>query len=104
MGTGLEFINDEDTQGIIPRAIDEIFHSLSTRTRDNPNGFKYSLHITFIELYNEELLDLLNPRPRSANNSGSGWGGLTIREDTKGNIIWGGIREQTVSSPEDVLG
>lgn len=104
MGTGLEFINDEDTQGIIPRAIDEMFNTLSIQLRDNPTGFKHTLHITFIELYNEELLDLLNPRPRTANNSNSSWGGLTIREDVKGNIIWGGIREQVVTNSDEVMG
>lgn len=65
----------------------------------NPNekSTKYSVHVSFIEIYNEELIDLLNPAPPSERAP------VTIREDTKGHIIWSGLKEVPVGSTEDIL-
>ena len=56
--------------------------------------------MTFLELYNEELIDLLNPHTRSASRKGSS---LSIREDSSGNVVWAGIKEETVSDPNDLM-
>ncbi|KAL9539319.1 hypothetical protein MBANPS3_010333 [Mucor bainieri] len=58
---------------------------------------KYTVHVSFIEIYNEELIDLLNPAPPHERAP------VTIREDTKGHIIWTGLKEVPVGSTEDVL-
>lgn len=50
-----------------------------------------------MELYNEELVDLLNPRPKSAQ------GGPTIREDGNGKIVWVGLCDENVSSSTELL-
>lgn len=85
MGIGLDSINssgDEDNQGIVPRAIQAIFNHLGESKENNP-GYKSYVTVSFLELYNEELVDLLNPRPRSA----SGTHQLpSIREDGNGKI------------------
>ncbi len=60
------------------------------------------MHVSFLELYNEDLVDLLNPRPRSA--AWNSWGGLSIREDGAGTIVWTGVREEKVESPADLVG
>lgn len=80
--------------------------------------FKYNLSVSFLELYNEDLVDLLNPaRPRTANSSfsssnsssaaagggGGGWGGLAIREDGNGNIVWNGVREEPVHNQQEIM-
>lgn len=55
------------------------------------------IKVSFVEIYNEELVDLLNPAPPSERPP------VTIREDTKGHIYWTGVKEVTVQSTEDVL-
>ncbi|KAG2226634.1 hypothetical protein INT45_005120 [Circinella minor] len=66
----------------------------------NNNNTKTSRHtvkVSFVEIYNEELVDLLNPSPPTERPP------VTIREDTKGQIYWTGVKEVTVESTEDVL-
>ncbi|KAI9247359.1 P-loop containing nucleoside triphosphate hydrolase protein, partial [Sporodiniella umbellata] len=58
---------------------------------------RYTVLVSFIEIYNEELIDLLNPAPPCERAP------VTIREDTKGHIIWTGLKEVAVSNAEDVL-
>ncbi|KAI9492902.1 P-loop containing nucleoside triphosphate hydrolase protein, partial [Zychaea mexicana] len=58
---------------------------------------KYTVKVSFVEIYNEELNDLLNgasPTERPP---------VTIREDAKGHIYWTGVKELTVHSTDDVL-
>ncbi|KAJ3098223.1 hypothetical protein HDU96_000096, partial [Phlyctochytrium bullatum] len=100
MGTGLDSAALPFEQlGIVPRAINDIFSKLAKRKSQSPYGFKYVVAVSFLELYNEDLVDLLNPRPRTA----GGGGGPTIREDAHGNIIWGGVKEEEVTNPEELL-
>jgi transcription initiation factor TFIID subunit TAF12 len=63
----------------------------------NEKSTKYTVHVSFIEIYNEELIDLLNPAPPHERAP------VTIREDTKGHIMWTGLKEVPVGSTEDVL-
>uniref|UniRef100_A0AC34FLJ3 Kinesin-like protein n=1 Tax=Panagrolaimus sp. ES5 TaxID=591445 RepID=A0AC34FLJ3_9BILA len=52
-------IDSESHVGIIPRAIKMIFSDLDSNAEANPNLFKYSIKCSFIEIYNENLIDLL---------------------------------------------
>jgi hypothetical protein len=52
-------------------------------------------------LYNEELVDLLNPQARLTGRRGTA---LTIREDAQGGIYWSGVKEEPVLSPDDLFG
>lgn len=49
----------------------------------------------FLELYNEDLKDLLEP--------GGPRGGARIHEDTAGNIHLAGVESRIVTSPQDAL-
>uniref|UniRef100_A0AC34GIR3 Kinesin motor domain-containing protein n=1 Tax=Panagrolaimus sp. ES5 TaxID=591445 RepID=A0AC34GIR3_9BILA len=51
--------NSEDTRGIIPRALEEIFAKLNAQVEMKPETFKISMKCSFLELYNEKLYDLL---------------------------------------------
>ncbi|KAG1517664.1 hypothetical protein G6F46_001498 [Rhizopus delemar] len=66
-------------------------------TTTNEKSTRYTVLVSFIEIYNEELIDLLNPAPPTERTP------VTIREDPKGHIIWTGLKEVSVSSTEDVL-
>ncbi|KAI9000288.1 P-loop containing nucleoside triphosphate hydrolase protein, partial [Gaertneriomyces semiglobifer] len=97
MGTGLDTAEPED-HGLVPRAIYYLFDHLRDQALSNPEGFKYEVYVSFLELYNEEIVDLLNPKPKDT----TGWGGLSIREDA-GKIVWHGVKDIPVSSPEELL-
>ena len=56
--------------GMIPRAIEEIFHLL-----ENRNITEYSLTVCYFEIYNEELRDLLDKDEKT----------MVLRDDIDGN-------------------
>ncbi|KAI8972272.1 P-loop containing nucleoside triphosphate hydrolase protein, partial [Pilobolus umbonatus] len=96
-----------DEEGIVPRAMALLFDLLSQQTesprstgrlRMHPSSkYKYSVKVSFVEIYNEELIDLLNSAPPNEKPI------VNIREDTKGHIYWTGVKEMTVNNTEDVL-
>ncbi|XP_064091324.1 kinesin-like protein KIF21A isoform X5 [Macrobrachium nipponense] len=102
MGTGLEVDSREDTVGIIPRAVDHLFRGIEERraaakeAETTPPDFKITAH--FMELYNEEIIDLFEPDFR-----GSGKGGVRIHEDAGGGIYVTGISTRTVTSMEETM-
>ena len=94
-------ISDDDTfdtnitssTGIIPRAVDQIFNSLVDKS-------DYSVKNSFIEIYNEDLIDLLTvDKPTYSSEKTP----VTIREASNGTIIWSGLKESNVNSSNDVL-
>lgn len=53
-----EYTWEEDPlAGIIPRTLHQIFEKLTE------NGTEFSVKVSLLEIYNEELFDLLNPAP-----------------------------------------
>eukprot|EP00759_Apiculatamorpha_spiralis_P044348 PhF_6_TR41332/c1_g2_i1/m.62675/K10405/KIFC1; kinesin family member C1 len=59
----------EDSPGVIPRAVERIFrHSLEKKRL----GWNYSLKSTFVEIYNENIHDLLNPAEYAKGASAAG--------------------------------
>jgi kinesin family protein 4/21/27 len=57
------------------------------------------LKATYVEIYNEQLRDLLIPDHVPAHERGN----VTIREDVKGNIILTGLRQVEISSVDDLM-
>ncbi|XP_068214195.1 kinesin-like protein KIF21A isoform X3 [Palaemon carinicauda] len=102
MGTGLEVDSKEDTVGIIPRAVDHLFRGIEERRAAAKEAdtaapdFKVTAH--FMELYNEEIIDLFEPDFR-----GSGKAGVRIHEDAGGGIYVTGISTRTVTSMEETM-
>jgi hypothetical protein len=68
MGTGFDRDIDESLEGIIPRAVRHLFSGIQA-LQDNPydeNGqylgsIQFSVAAQFMELYNEEIIDLMDP-------------------------------------------
>ncbi|KAI8901006.1 P-loop containing nucleoside triphosphate hydrolase protein [Globomyces pollinis-pini] len=107
MGIGLEGLSPTNalsgqgishsiTAGIVPRAISDLFNQISVLSRKS-ESYDAKVSVSFLELHNEELIDLLNTRPRTAT------GGPTIREDGHGNIVWLNLSEETVQSTAEIL-
>ncbi|CAG8612670.1 3497_t:CDS:2, partial [Ambispora leptoticha] len=95
MGTADNASQLPETKGIIPRAMASLFSAINStqyRTR------KFAIKVSFIEIYNEDLIDLLGERDGDERPQ------ITIREDNKGNILWSGLQEFRVNSVEEVMG
>lgn len=84
-----------DNDGIVPRFINSLFQQIEARQRAS-SDYSAQVHVSFLELYNEDLVDLLSPRQQGLN--------VCIREDSQGNICWMGVREEQVTSPKELLG
>lgn len=81
--------------GIIPRAIHKLFEALDNQ------GLEYSVKVSLIELYNEELRDLLNITGGTSNSNGNP-NPLRIYEDHQGSgVIVQNIEETLVNNAED---
>ncbi|XP_057252476.1 kinesin-like protein KIF27 [Pezoporus wallicus] len=80
----------EDEEGIIPRAIQELFQHIS----ENCN-IDFHVKVSYIEVYKEELRDLLD-----LENSVKE---LHIREDEKGNTVIVGAKEFQVQCADEVM-
>ncbi|GAA5896351.1 hypothetical protein JCM8208_001854 [Rhodotorula glutinis] len=97
MGTDIDGAStDPNRQGLTPRAVADIFDRLSSLQRDSRGGFSFDAKVSYLEIYNEDLIDLLaggaDVRPT-----------VQIREDKGGQILLQGIREVKVSSAAHVM-
>lgn len=87
---GLQWQSDTSA-GIIPRALSHLFDEI--RTLD---AQEYSVRVSFLELYNEELFDLLSPNDDASK--------IRLYEDAskKGAVIIHGLEEVTVHNKSEV--
>ena len=88
--------DDSGNIGIIQMAAKEIFNSIRKEKFNNPNS-DCSVRVSYTEIYNEELRDLLNDSKRKSSTS------LTIREDKRGSITVEGLKEVAVSSLDELM-
>lgn len=101
MGTGFDVNISEEEEGIIPRAVAHLFNGIEKRKQlaqesaEPPPDFK--VHVQFMELYNEELIDLFD-----SNNRGSGKH-IKIHEDANGGIYTVGVTMKPVTSAKETL-
>ncbi|CAG8437150.1 4216_t:CDS:2 [Diversispora eburnea] len=100
MGTNLEDTVSPEHKGMVPRTIETLFQELASRREKNPQC-EFEVLVSFLELYNEDLNDLLNPLNRESGKKGKSE--LMIREDANGQIYWAGVKEVSVNSPEELL-
>ncbi|KAJ0245370.1 Kinesin motor domain-containing protein [Hirschfeldia incana] len=74
--------------GVIPLAVHDLFNTVSQdASRD------FLLRMSYLEIYNEDIHDLLAPQHRK----------LQIHENLEKGIFVAGLREEIVSSPQQVL-
>jgi DNA replication protein DnaC len=85
--------------GIIPRAVSTIFSRIRELKEERGAAWSYSLKGSFIEIYNEDLIDLLTVDEHGT----GGRRDVQIREDKHGHIIWDGLREVTVKNAAEVM-
>ena len=78
----------EDSPGIIPYALDEVFNFIS-----KSQNREFLLRVSYMEIYNETITDLLNPKSTN----------LKIRENVKGEISVEKLTEEVVTSVDDII-
>ncbi|XP_050042302.1 kinesin-like protein KIF21A isoform X3 [Dermacentor andersoni] len=104
MGTGYDLHVNPHEQGIIPRAVQHLFDGITARqqeARDQgnpPPDFK--VNVQFMELYNEEIFDLLGP---GKGTHDPGRNSVKIHEDSKGEIYTVGVTVKAVQNAEQVM-
>ncbi|CAN3367622.1 kinesin-like protein Kip2p [Diutina catenulata] len=76
--------------GVVRLAIDEVFQLLARRQP----GTQYTLCAAYFEIYNEKVIDLLNP---------SSAGDLTIRSDAEFGTKVVGVCEPEITSPDQLV-
>lgn len=123
MGTSRPGELDDDSMiGVIPRAATALFEKLDTSNSGSgglsskrqsisnlrtPRAYQqnilgdrnWSLKATYVEIYNEQLRDLLVPDTTPPHERTS----IAIREDVKGNIILTGLRQVDINSVDDLM-
>jgi len=97
----------KDSAGIVPRVLHRLFSLLSASTYA-----EFSVKCSYVELYNEELRDLLSAeyqpvaagqhQPMALGN-GTATGGLKLYEDGKKGVLIQGLEEIGVKSLKEAL-
>ncbi|KAL0344803.1 UNVERIFIED_CONTAM: Kinesin-like protein KIN-5C [Sesamum radiatum] len=84
--------------GVIPRAVKQIFDTLEGQNAE------YSVKVTFLELYNEEITDLLAPEELSkVALEDRQKKQLPLMEDGKGGVLVRGLEEEIVTSASEIF-
>lgn len=113
MGSSSDSRALEETQGIIPRVIRHLFAAIAEREseQDYPHAteasapfpsssgpstplVQFKIYVQFLEIYGEEIKDLLDNTHSSR---------VTIRETTGGDVYVCGAKEELVHSPEQMM-
>ncbi|CAO2177365.1 unnamed protein product [Urochloa humidicola] len=84
--------------GVIPRAVKQIFDTLERQNTE------YSVKVTFLELYNEEITDLLAPEEISkVTLEDRQKKTLPLMEDGKGGVLVRGLEEEIVTNASEIF-
>ncbi|XP_057430385.1 kinesin-like protein KIN-12B isoform X2 [Lotus japonicus] len=82
-----------DQQGLTPRVFELLFARLNEeQTKHSDKQLMYQCQCSFLEIYNEQITDLLDPNQRN----------LQIREDVKSGVYVENLTEEQVSTMKDV--
>uniref|UniRef100_A0A3P8VUP4 Kinesin family member 4 n=1 Tax=Cynoglossus semilaevis TaxID=244447 RepID=A0A3P8VUP4_CYNSE len=90
-GTYTSAQENDPSVGVIPRVIRKIFEE-----RESKQDCEFCLAVSYLEIYNEDILDLLHPSKDKPS--------ISIREDPKEGIKIVGLTERQVSSASEMVG
>ncbi|XVF05601.1 hypothetical protein REPUB_Repub05bG0186900 [Reevesia pubescens] len=82
--------------GVIPRAVKQIFDILEAQSAE------YSMKVTFLELYNEEITDLLAPEETTKFIDDKSKKPIALMEDGKGGVFVRGLEEEIVTTANEI--
>ncbi|KAI8922216.1 P-loop containing nucleoside triphosphate hydrolase protein [Powellomyces hirtus] len=81
-------------RGLIPRSISQVFREINDRPQ-----LSYTARISYIEIYNEQMVDLLGTIPEVV----KGDGGLNVVEDQNGTAQIKGLTVRVANTEEEAL-
>lgn len=82
--------------GVIPRAVRKIFEILEAQHAE------YNMKVTFLELYNEEITDLLAPEETVKFVDDKSKKPIALMEDGKGGVLVRGLEEEIVTTANEI--
>ncbi|KAL4240456.1 Kinesin-like protein kif19 [Mactra antiquata] len=88
-GKTYTMLGTDGDPGIMARTLNDLFISMEKTSED----MKYKVTMSYLEIYNEMIRDLLNPSS----------GILDLREDSKGGIQVAGLTELKARSTDEVM-
>ncbi|XP_077869154.1 kinesin-like protein KIF15, partial [Saccoglossus kowalevskii] len=80
-----------ELRGVIPRSFEYIFNLISREREKRGPSFEFLCKCSFLEIYNEQIFDLLDPASV----------GLHLRENIRKGVFVDGLIEQSVTSAFD---
>lgn len=93
-GKSFSMIGIPTAQGIVPRVCKELFERIDEAKKDN-KGVQYRVEMTMLEIYNEQVRDLFNPKYKPK-------GGLKVREHPKTGVFVEKLKKVSVYSYEEI--
>lgn len=91
--TGQKMKPPSQSEGVIARAVHDLFQAKASL----PNGAdRVKVSMSYLEIYNEQAIDLLNDDPASANAT------LQVRDSKTDGVVIPNLKHFTVSSPCEV--
>lgn len=84
-------MGSQENKGIIPRLCDELFYSISSKQTPD---LSYKVEVSYMEIYNEKVHDLLDPKPNKQS--------LKVREHNVLGPYVDGLSQLAVTSFEDI--
>ncbi|KAK7915847.1 hypothetical protein WMY93_011608 [Mugilogobius chulae] len=90
-GTYTAAQESDPSVGVIPRVIRNIFEK-----KEKATGSEFCLAVSYLEIYNEEILDLLSTSKEKSS--------ISIREDPKEGIKIVGLTERQVMTAQEMVG
>ncbi|KHN20442.1 Kinesin-3 [Glycine soja] len=86
-----------EEKGLIPRSLEQIFQ---TKQSQQPQGWKYEMQVSMLEIYNERIRDLISTTTRMEN--GTPGKQYTIKHDANGNTQVSDLTVVDVHSAKEV--
>lgn len=86
-------LSEHSRAGLIPRTVEQVFRRAEEIRLQSGPGASWECRVSFLELYNEDLIDLLG----NTNTP------VSIRENADGRIVWSGVREIKVQNVSEVM-
>ncbi|XP_054833025.1 kinesin-like protein KIF19 isoform X3 [Eublepharis macularius] len=88
-GKTYTMLGTDNEPGIYVRTLNDLFHSIE----ETSNDMEYEVSMSYLEIYNEMIRDLLNPS----------LGYLDLREDSRGIIQVAGITEVSTINAKEIM-
>ncbi|KAK9725853.1 hypothetical protein RND81_05G173800 [Saponaria officinalis] len=83
-----------EQQGLTPRVFERLFSRINEeQIKHADKQLRYQCRCSFLEIYNEQITDLLDPTQKN----------LQIREDVKSGVYVENLKEECVSTVKDVI-